>query len=196
MSVSSVGSSLSFSPSFAAPTSRAGGAGGRPGEAQGEVQGEVQGKPQGNAQGLSEADLRRVEQLKQRDREVRAHEMAHVAAGAGVVTSGASYSFETGPDGRRYAVGGEVGINVSPGRTPEETLSRAEKIRAAALAPADPSGQDRQIAARAASMAAEARVELATRSRDEDAAGPAQAYRVAESGGRAPATGSALDTYA
>ncbi|HQX08217.1 MAG TPA: putative metalloprotease CJM1_0395 family protein [Zoogloea sp.] len=192
MSVSSVGSSLSFSPSFAAPTSRAGGAGGRPGEAQGEVQ----GKAQGNAQGLSEADLRRVEQLKQRDREVRAHEMAHVAAGAGVVTSGASYSFETGPDGRRYAVGGEVGINVSPGRTPEETLSRAEKIRAAALAPADPSGQDRQIAARAASMAAEARVELATRSRDEDAAGPAQAYRVAESGGRAPATGSALDTYA
>lgn len=192
MSVSSVGSSLSFSPSFAAPTSRAGGAGGRPGEAQGEVQ----GKPQGNAQGLSEADLRRVEQLKQRDREVRAHEMAHVAAGAGVVTSGASYSFETGPDGRRYAVGGEVGINVSPGRTPEETLSRAEKIRSAALAPADPSGQDRQIAARAASMAAEARVELATRSRDEDAAGPAQAYRVAESGGRAPATGSALDTYA
>ena len=192
MSVSSVGSSSSFSPSFAASTSRAGGAGGRPGGAQGDVQ----GKPQGNAQGLSEADLRRVEQLKQRDREVRAHEMAHVAAGAGVVTSGASYSFETGPDGRRYAVGGEVGINVSPGRTPEETLSRAEKIRSAALAPADPSGQDRQIAARAASMAAEARVELATRSRDEDAAGPAQAYRVAESGGRAPATGSALDTYA
>jgi len=57
---------------------------------------------------LSEADLRRVEQLKQRDREVRAHEMAHVAAGAGVVTSGASYSYETGPDGRRYAVGGEA----------------------------------------------------------------------------------------
>jgi len=192
MSVSSVGSSSSFSPSFAAPTRRAGEAGVRPGEAQGEVQ----GKPQGNAQGLSEADLRRVEQLKQRDREVRAHEMAHVAAGAGVVTSGASYSFETGPDGRRYAVGGEVGINVSPGRTPEETLSRAEKIRAAALAPADPSGQDRQIAARAASMAAEARVELATRARDEGATGPAQAYRVAETGGRAPATGSALDTYA
>ena len=192
MSVSSIGSSPGFTPSAAAPASRAGGAGGRPGEAQGDVQ----GKPQGNAQGLSEADLRRVEQLKQRDREVRAHEMAHVAAGAGVVTSGASYSFETGPDGRRYAVGGEVGINVSPGRTPEETLSRAEKIRAAALAPADPSGQDRQIAARAASMAAEARVELATRARDEGGTGPAQAYRVAETGGRVPATGSALDTYA
>lgn len=189
MSVSSIGSSPVFTPSAAAPASRAGGAGARPGEAQGDGQGKTQG--------LSEADLRTVEQLKQRDREVRAHEMAHVAAGAGVVTSGASYSFETGPDGRRYAVGGEVGINVSPGRTPEETLSRAEKIRSAALAPADPSGQDRQIAARAASMAAEARVELAaTRARDEGATGPAQAYRVAETGGRAPATGSALDTYA
>ena len=188
MSVSAIGPSSAFSPSAAAPASRADGAGLRSGQAQGDAPGKTQG--------LSEADLHRVEQLKQRDREVRAHEMAHVAAGAGVVTSGASYSYETGPDGRRYAVGGEVGIKVSPGRTPEETLGRAEKIRAAALAPADPSGQDRQIAARAASMAAEARVELATRSRDEDAAGPAQAYRLAESGGRAPETGSAFDTYA
>lgn len=188
MSVSALGPSSGFSPSTAAPASRAGEAGLRAGEAQGDVQ--------GKAQGLSEADLRIVEQLKQRDREVRAHEMAHVAAGAGVVTSGASYSYETGPDGRRYAVGGEVGINVSPGRTPEETLSRAEKIRAAALAPADPSGQDRQIAARASRMAAEARVELATRGRDEGASGPAQAYRAAQTGGGPPATGSALDTYA
>ena len=81
---------------------------------------------------------------------------------AGVVTSGASYSYETGPDGRRHAVGGEVGINQSPGARPKKPLSRAEKIRAAALAPADPSGQDRQIAARASRMAAEACVELAT----------------------------------
>jgi len=189
MSVSSLAPSSAFSPSAAVPSaSRAGGAAGRSGEEQGDAPGKTQG--------LSEADLRRVDQLQKRDREVRAHEMAHVAAGAGVVTSGASYSFETGPDGRRYAVGGEVGINVSPGRTPEETLSRAEKIRAAALAPADPSGQDRQIAARAASMAAEARVELATRARDEGAAGPARAYRVAETGGHVSATGSALDTYA
>ncbi|MDR0564474.1 MAG: hypothetical protein LBG78_06010 [Azoarcus sp.] len=110
---------------------------------------------------LSTADLRRVEEMKATDRAVRAHEAAHMAAGGNLVTSGASYTYETGPDGQRYAVGGEVGIDTSKGRTPEETLARAEQIRAAALAPADPSGQDRAVAAAAAKMAADARAEIA-----------------------------------
>lgn len=112
---------------------------------------------------LSEAERRQLAELKQRDREVRAHEMAHVAAGAGLVTGGASYSYQTGPDGQRYAIGGEVSIDVSPGSTPEETLDKADRIRAAALAPADPSGQDRQVAAQATRMATEARMEIARR---------------------------------
>jgi hypothetical protein len=77
------------------------------------------------------------------------------------VSSGASLDYTTGPDGQRYAVAGEVGISTSKGRTPEETLMRAQQIRAAALAPADPSAQDRSVAAAATQMAAEARVELA-----------------------------------
>jgi len=105
--------------------------------------------------------LRELQQLQQRDREVRAHEMAHVAAGAGLVTRGASYSYQTGPDGQRYAIGGEVGIDTSPGRTPEETLVKAEQVRAAALAPADPSPQDRQVASQATRMAMDARMEIA-----------------------------------
>ena len=109
----------------------------------------------------SEADRRRVEELKSTDRAVRAHEAAHMAAGGSLVTSGASYSYETGPDGQRYAVAGEVGIDTSKGRTPEETLARAQQIRAAALAPADPSGQDRAVAAAATKMAADARAEIA-----------------------------------
>lgn len=124
---------------------------------------------------LSEAELRELQQLQQRDREVRAHEMAHVAAGAGLVTRGASYSYQTGPDGQRYAVGGEVGIDTSPGRTPDESLAKAERIRAAALAPAEPSGQDRQVAAQAARMASDARMEIARRSfQDNAGATPAQ----------------------
>jgi hypothetical protein len=110
---------------------------------------------------LSAADRRRVEELKSTDRAVRAHETAHMAAGGNLVTSGASYSYETGPDGQRYAVAGEVGIDTSKGRTPEETLARAAQIRAAALAPADPSSQDRAVAAAAAQMATEARAEIA-----------------------------------
>ncbi|NML27238.1 putative metalloprotease CJM1_0395 family protein [Zoogloea dura] len=111
--------------------------------------------------GLSAEEQRIVDKLAQRDKEVRAHEQAHLSAAGGLATSGASYTYETGPDGRRYAVGGEVGIDVSPGRTPEDTLARAQQIQAAALAPADPSGADRQIAAQAARMAATARIELA-----------------------------------
>lgn len=110
---------------------------------------------------LSESERQQVGALQERDREVRAHEMAHVAAGAGLVTRGASYTYQTGPDGQRYAIGGEVGIDTSSGRTPEESLAKAERVRAAALAPAEPSGQDRQVAAQAARMASEARMEIA-----------------------------------
>lgn len=113
------------------------------------------------AEQLSEEDNREVERLKARDREVRAHEMAHLAAAGGLATSGARFTYEKGPDGVRYAVGGEVGIDTSSGRTPEETLQRARIIRAAALAPAEPSGQDRAVAAKATQMEAEARAELA-----------------------------------
>ncbi|MCX7206124.1 MAG: putative metalloprotease CJM1_0395 family protein [Proteobacteria bacterium] len=122
----------------------------------------AQTKPNGDP--LSEAELATVEKMAKRDREVRQHEQAHLAAAGGLATSGASYSMETGPDGKRYAVGGEVKIDVSPGRTPEETLSKARIIQAAALAPADPSGADRSIAAAAAAMAQTAQAEIAKRS--------------------------------
>ncbi|MDR3213532.1 MAG: hypothetical protein LBT71_06405 [Azoarcus sp.] len=119
----------------------------------------------------SAADLRRIEEMKATDRAVRAHEAAHMAAGGNLVTSGASYSYETGPDGQRYVVAGEVGIDTSKGRTPEETLARADQIRAAALAPADPSAQDRAVAAAATQIAAEARAEIALANMEKGKAG-------------------------
>lgn len=117
---------------------------------------------------LDEQEQREVEQLKARDREVRAHEMAHLAAAGSLATSGASFTYEKGPDGVSYAVGGEVGIDTSPGRTPEETLQRARIIRAAAMAPAEPSGQDRAVAAKAAQMESQARAEMAQQDDDLD----------------------------
>ncbi|MCK6398171.1 putative metalloprotease CJM1_0395 family protein [Thauera aminoaromatica] len=133
--------------------------------------GEAREAGAGAADTLSEAEQRQVAELAERDREVRAHEMAHVAAGAGLVTRGASYTYQTGPDGQRYAIGGEVGIDTSPGRSPEESLSKAERIRAAALAPAEPSGQDRQVAAQASRMASDARMEIARREFEQGGAG-------------------------
>ncbi|MGM0413063.1 MAG: putative metalloprotease CJM1_0395 family protein [Pseudomonadota bacterium] len=103
---------------------------------------------------------RALQELSNRDREVRSHEQAHLAAG-GSLTSSVSYSFIVGPDGKRYAIGGNVDVDTSPvSDDPEATLEKARKVRAAALAPANPSPQDRQIAAEAAQMAQEARMEL------------------------------------
>ena len=112
-------------------------------------------------QAQSAQDNKVIAELKVIDREVRAHEQAHVAAGGGLVLSGPTYTYQYGPDGRGYAVGGEVSIDTSPGRTPEETIEKAQQIRAAALAPADPSGQDLAVAAAATQLELQAKQELA-----------------------------------
>lgn len=116
--------------------------------------------------GLSPAEQTMVRKLAGRDRQVRNHEQAHVAAGGSSVTGGPSYSFQTGPDGRRYAVGGEVPIDASevPG-DPKATIAKARQIRRAALAPADPSPQDRAVAASASQMEVAARREVSEEKR-------------------------------
>ena len=110
---------------------------------------------------LTEEEKKEVEELKRRDQEVRTHEHAHVAAGGQYVRGGIQYDYQTGPDGKRYAVGGEVSIDTSPESDPEDTIRKAQTIRQAALAPAEPSGQDRRAAAAAAQMEMQARQELA-----------------------------------
>jgi len=140
---------------------------------------------------LSPEQQRQVDALARADREVRAHEQAHMAAGAGLVR-GSSYSYEAGPDNRRYAVAGEVSIDTSPGRTPEETIAKARQIRAAALAPADPSTADRQVAAAASQMEMQAQQELAQSRQAEASSGQGNAaiaaYRQVANAGE-PAAG-------
>lgn len=110
---------------------------------------------------LSESDRQTVQSLQARDREVRAHEAAHLAAAAGLALGGASFTYARGPDGRSYATGGEVSIDVSPvPDNPEATIAKARQIHRAALAPAQPSGQDHAVAASAVQMEAEARTEM------------------------------------
>lgn len=104
-----------------------------------------------------------ISKLKARDSEVRQHEQAHLAAAGGLALSGASYTYQRGPDGVNYAVGGEVQIDTSPGATPEETIARANAVAAAALAPADPSGADLAVAAQAQQQAQQAQAEIAQR---------------------------------
>lgn len=101
---------------------------------------------------LTTEQQRQVEKLQARDREVRAHEQAHMAAGRELITSGPQYEYSTGPDGKRYAVGGEVGIDTSPEKKPEANIRKGERIQAAALAPAEPSQQDYSVAAKGSSL--------------------------------------------
>ena len=133
-------------------------------------------------QQLSDSDKREIQELQQRDQEVRAHEAAHKAAAGRYATGGASFDYQRGPDGRQYAVGGEVSIDTSRPENPSEALSKAQAIQAAALAPAEPSAQDRQVAQAASQMAAEARAELA-RQTAETSESTAQYATVDGSGG-------------
>lgn len=110
---------------------------------------------------LTEEQQREVEDLKKRDQEVRAHELAHLAAAGAHAAGGISFEYRQGPDGKRYAVGGEVSIDTSPvANDPEATLRKARQIQAAAYAPAEPSGQDRAVGQQAAQMAAQAQQEI------------------------------------
>lgn len=109
---------------------------------------------------LTREEVSLLLELKKADAAVRAHEQAHLAAAGGLAKGGASFSYRRGPDGRNYAVGGEVQIDTSKGSTPEKTLAKMMQVRAAALAPANPSPQDRKVAAAASSAMTEARQEL------------------------------------
>ena len=116
---------------------------------------------------LSPDEQKQVEKLQERDAEVRQHEQAHVAAAGPHFRGGPNYSYQTGPDGKKYAVGGSVQIDTSPvPGDPEATIAKAQQVRRAALAPVEPSNTDRQVAAAASRMEAEARAELSEKQAD------------------------------
>ncbi|KZL18263.1 SprA-related family protein [Pseudovibrio axinellae] len=119
---------------------------------------------------LSDAEQQQVQKLKTRDSEVRAHEQAHAAAG-GAFAGAPSYTQTRGPDGHGYAIGGEVPIDSAPiADDPEATIAKLNTVMTAALAPAEPSGQDQAVAAQARQNLAQAQTELQkqTLASDED----------------------------
>ena len=108
-----------------------------------------------------------IRQLAARDREVRQHEAAHAAVG-GALAGAPQFNYVRGPDGVLYAQSGEVSISIPPASgDPEEVLQNAEKVQRAALAPAEPSPQDRSVAAQAAQIAQQARAEIAAQNASE-----------------------------
>jgi hypothetical protein len=143
----------------------------------------------GDKNELSTEERQQLEKLKARDAEVRAHEAAHMGAGGSLVRGGASYSYQQGPDGKQYATGGEVSIDVSSvAGNPQATIQKMQQVRAAALAPAEPSGADRGVAASAAQIEAQARQQLAERT--------AERVEAAYSEKQSQAAGSLVDAQA
>ncbi|SBS31250.1 SprA-related family protein [Marinomonas aquimarina] len=115
-------------------------------------------------QGLTEEEQAEVDDLKARDEEVRVHEQAHASVG-GQYAGSPSYSYEQGPDGKRYITDGEVQIDVSPvSGDPQATIDKMKQVYRAALAPAEPSSADRSVANEAQQKIADAMSELAQQS--------------------------------
>lgn len=143
-------------------SSEAGTAGAPGGNEEGESPAaEVATGPKGmDGEPLSREEQLQVAQLQQIDTKVKAHEMAHLAAAGSYARSGANFQYQKGPDGKSYAVGGEVSIDTGSESTPEATISKMQTVRAAALAPAEPSAQDRKVAAKASLTISEASQEL------------------------------------
>ena len=113
------------------------------------------------SQKLTQAELQLLQELKQTDTKVRRHEMAHIAAGGRYITSGANFTYQQGPDGKKYVIGGEVSIDTSPvPGDPQATIQKMRQVKNAALAPANPSSQDMKVASKASQSASKALSDL------------------------------------
>ncbi len=111
---------------------------------------EAQQKQQQNRESREQQALEReIDSLMKRDTQVRSHEQAHAAVG-GIHAGQPAFEFEKGPDGKRYAVEGEVQIDVSVvNGDPLATMAKMKQVYAAAMAPVDPSMADIRVAAEA-----------------------------------------------
>lgn len=149
-----------------------------------------------NGEPLTEEEQAELQDMKRRDEEVRVHEQAHQSAG-GQYASAPHYEYENGPDGKRYVTDGSVNIDVGEESDPQATIAKMQVVKRAALAPAQPSAQDRRVYAEASQKEAEARREL-NEQRQEEAASATQGADAAQGteatqGQSQPATGNAAN---
>ena len=114
---------------------------------------------------LTPGEKEQVAKLQARDQEVRAHEAAHMDAAGSAAVGEPTFIYQMGPDGKMYAIGGSVAIQIAPGGTPEETLAKAKQLNEAATAPTQPSAQDMAVAAQTAEIAQQARQQIAGESK-------------------------------
>jgi len=116
----------------------------------------------GKLESTSSGDKETIEELKKRDAEVRAHELKHLASAGQYASGGIVYDYQTGPDGRLYAVGGHVSVDTSSvSNDPEATLQKARVLKATAMSVSEPSSADSAVAQGASQMESDAMAEIA-----------------------------------
>lgn len=102
-----------------------------------------------------------LDDLKRRDKDVRKHEAAHKQVAGKYAKGQPEYEFRKGPDGKSYAVGGQVLVDITPiPGNPLATIQKMQQIQKAALAPKNPSEQDYNVASTAASIEQKARKQI------------------------------------
>ena len=102
---------------------------------------------------LDEADKDLVERLEQRDLEVRSHEQSHVAQAGEYARGAPTYTYQMGPDGKSYAVGGSLAVDVGKEADPVENQLKSQTLQAAAMGVDEPSAADAGVFVQAASLA-------------------------------------------
>lgn len=93
-----------------------------------------------------EKDFAKVlEKFKQTDTNIRSHEQIH--ASIGHTTAPIAYTYQKGPDGKMYAVGGSVRLDTSIPNDPKAAAFKLDMLQKAASGPTDSSAADNTIAA-------------------------------------------------
>lgn len=108
-----------------------------------------------------------IEQLKNRENEVIAHENSHKRVG-GKYAKSPSYQYTEGEDGKKYITDGSVSISISEEQTPEATIDKMAQVQRAALAPESPSSADLEVAAKANAIANAATIKLQAQNQNEE----------------------------
>lgn len=101
---------------------------------------------------LDEGDEKMVKQLAMRDQEVRMHEQSHAAAAGKYVRGAPTYNYQRGPDGKMYAIGGSISVDVGREATEAENNQKSMILQAAAMGVADPSAADAMVVAEAGNL--------------------------------------------
>jgi hypothetical protein len=112
-------------------------------------------KPQDRNE-LSDTNKEALDELKKRDKKVKKHEAGHTG-NPDIQTIGTPrYKYTLGPDGKMYAVGGEVTLSTGRVSNPQDALRKATALKKASLSSDDPSPADFAAASAASQMKAEA----------------------------------------